>query len=134
MPPKVCSLFGRGDATFGNPHRAQISQLELSELILLLKLDTVTCRAIRGSSISVNSTLPPLRYAVDYAEEVLTSEPVRWAFGKFHIIVYVICLYHNMYIYIYIYIYAYIHIYALTFALLLLLSLLLVVLYLYVSV
>ena len=32
-------VFGRGDDTVGNPHRAQISQLELFELILLLKLD-----------------------------------------------------------------------------------------------
>ena len=31
--------FGRGDDTIGNPHRAQISQFELFELILLLKLD-----------------------------------------------------------------------------------------------
>ena len=32
-------VFGRGDATFGNPRRAQISRFELFELILLLKLD-----------------------------------------------------------------------------------------------
>ena len=32
-------LFGRGDDTVGNPHRAQISQFELFELILSLKLD-----------------------------------------------------------------------------------------------
>ena len=31
--------FGRGDDTVGNPHRAQIYQFELFELILLLKLD-----------------------------------------------------------------------------------------------
>ena len=31
--------LGRGNDTVGNPHRAQISQLELFELILLLKLD-----------------------------------------------------------------------------------------------
>ena len=51
---------GRGDATFGNPHRAQIVQFELFERILLLKFDTVPCRAIRGNSLSVNSTFPPL--------------------------------------------------------------------------
>ena len=33
------SAFGRGDDSVGNPHRAQISQFELFELILLLKLD-----------------------------------------------------------------------------------------------
>ena len=32
-------LFGRGEDTVGNPHRAQIYQFELFELILLLKLD-----------------------------------------------------------------------------------------------
>ena len=61
--------FGRGGEMVGNPHRAQISQFELFELILLLKLDKrfpveqfEASRAIRGSSISVSSTLPPLRY------------------------------------------------------------------------
>ena len=46
--------------------RAQISQFELFELILLLKLDKQfpverfeAGRAIRGSSVSVSSTLPP---------------------------------------------------------------------------
>ena len=32
-------VIGRGDDKVGNPHRAQISQFELFELILLLKLD-----------------------------------------------------------------------------------------------
>ena len=36
----ACSAaVGRGENTVGNPHRAQISQFELFELILLLKLD-----------------------------------------------------------------------------------------------
>ena len=35
----IAVYFGRGDDTVGNPHRAQISQFELFELILLLKLD-----------------------------------------------------------------------------------------------
>ena len=57
--------LGRGDDTVGNPHRAQISrstisQFELFELILLLKLDTVPWRAIRSNSISVSSTLLPM--------------------------------------------------------------------------
>ena len=34
-PPSV----GNGDDTVGSPHRAQLSQFELFELILLLKLD-----------------------------------------------------------------------------------------------
>ena len=33
-----CALLGRGDDTVGNPHRAQIVQFELFELILLLTL------------------------------------------------------------------------------------------------
>ena len=64
----MVSRFGRGDDTVGNPHRAHISQFELFELILLLKSDKQSpveqieaSRAIRGSSISVSSTLPPLR-------------------------------------------------------------------------
>ena len=32
-------MFGRGDDTVGNPHRAQPSQFELFELVLLMKLD-----------------------------------------------------------------------------------------------
>ena len=32
-------VLGRGDDTVGNPRRAQISQFELFELILLLKVD-----------------------------------------------------------------------------------------------
>ena len=32
-------MVGRGDDTIGNPHRAQMYQFELFELILLLKLD-----------------------------------------------------------------------------------------------
>ena len=58
--------FGRGDDTVGNPHRAQISQFEFFELILLLKWHKQlpveqfeANRATRGSSISVVSTLPP---------------------------------------------------------------------------
>ena len=52
--------FGRGDDMVGDPHQAQIGKFDLFELILLFKLDTVPCRAIRGIGISVNSTLPPL--------------------------------------------------------------------------
>ena len=58
--------FGRGDDTVGNPHRAQISQFELFELMIWLNLDKQfpveqfeASRAIRGGSISVSSTLPP---------------------------------------------------------------------------
>ena len=37
--PKGDTMFGRGDDTVGNPHRAQMSHFELFELILLFQLD-----------------------------------------------------------------------------------------------
>ena len=38
-PRAAAGLFGKGDATVGNPHRTQVSQFELFELILSLKLE-----------------------------------------------------------------------------------------------
>ena len=35
----ACSVFRRGDDAVGNPHRAQVVQFELFELVLLLKLE-----------------------------------------------------------------------------------------------
>ena len=85
-------LLGRGDDTVGNPHRIQIYQFELFELVLLLlKLDKQfpveqfeASRAIRGSSYLSQRYTPPL------------------------LCVSVTRLY---YIYIYIYVYVYIYIY-----------------------
>ena len=81
--PRTDLSEGWIDDTVGNPHRAQISQFELLELILLLKLDKhfpveqfEASRAIRGSSISVSSTLlasPPLSFAPPAASQ----EPER---------------------------------------------------------
>ena len=58
--------FGRGDDTVGNPRRAQSSQFEVVEVITLSKVhrqfsigQLEATRAIRGSSISVGSILPP---------------------------------------------------------------------------
>ena len=72
-------VLGRGDDTVGNPHRAQISQFEL---VLLLKLDKQfpverfeASRAIRGSSISVSSTLPPLAGPLDAGPAALARPP-----------------------------------------------------------
>ena len=62
--PERRGIIGRGDDTVGNPHRARISRFEFFEPILLLNFDkrfTVPCRAIRGSSVSVSSTPPPLK-------------------------------------------------------------------------
>ena len=49
----ACSImyaasFGRGGDKVGNPHRAQISQFELFELILLLKLDKRVQGSVKG--------------------------------------------------------------------------------------
>ena len=57
----------RGDAMVGIPPRAQNVEFELFDIIHSLKLDKLfpveqfgASRALRGSSISVSSTLPPL--------------------------------------------------------------------------
>ena len=64
---REAASFGRRDDTVGNPHRAQISQFDFFELVLLLKLvkqypveQFEASRAIRADSTSVSSTLPPL--------------------------------------------------------------------------
>ena len=55
--------FGRGDDTVGNPHRAQISQFELFELILLLKLDKQFPVEQFEATVSQSTVpSPPLRY------------------------------------------------------------------------
>ena len=52
--------LGRGDDTVGNPHRAHFCSIRDVRAYLLTEIrQTVPCRAIRGNSISVNSTLPP---------------------------------------------------------------------------
>ena len=73
-PPFV----GRGDATVGNPHRAQICQFEFFELILLLKLD---------------KQFPVEQFEATASQSTVPSPPL-----KDHRAVYV-------YVYIYIYIY-----------------------------
>ena len=51
---------GRGDDTVGNPHRAQNFSIRTFRAYPLVEIrQTVPCRAIRGDSISVNSTPPP---------------------------------------------------------------------------
>ena len=55
-------IFGRGDDTVGNPHRAEISQFQLFGLILLLKLDTVPRRATRADRASQSTVPSPLLY------------------------------------------------------------------------
>ena len=58
--------LGRGDDTVGNPHRAQIVQFELFELILLLKSDKrLPVEQFEATvSQSKEGTLPPLLSAL----------------------------------------------------------------------
>ena len=53
--------LGRGDDTVGNPHRARISQFELFELILLLKLDErFPVEQFEAADLSQQYPSPPL--------------------------------------------------------------------------
>ena len=51
--------FGRGDDTVGNPHRTQISQFELFELILLLKFDKQLPVERFEAAVSQSAVPPP---------------------------------------------------------------------------
>ena len=58
-------IAGRGDDTVGNPHRAQIWQFELFELVLLLKLDKQLPIERFEATVSQSTVpSPPLRYAI----------------------------------------------------------------------
>ena len=52
------SLFGRGDDTVGNPHRAQIFRFDFFELVLLLNLDKQLPVEQFEAAVS-QSTVPP---------------------------------------------------------------------------
>ena len=54
--------LGRGDDTVGNPHQAQITQFELFELILLLKL---------------NKQLPVERFEATASQSTVPSPPLK---------------------------------------------------------
>ena len=54
--------LGRGDDAVGNPHRARISQFELFELILLLKLD---------------NRLPVERFEATVSQSTVSSSPLN---------------------------------------------------------
>ena len=103
---------GRRDDTVGNPCRSQISRFELFEIILLLRLDTVPCRAIRGNSISVDSTSP--LFYLSRARSPARSRARRINICYMYVCVCVcICIY-TIFIYIYISLYIYIYIYTYT--------------------
>ena len=61
-PRSLCAVLGRGD-TVASPHRAPISQFELFELILLLKLDGQFHVEQFESTVSQSTVpSPPLMY------------------------------------------------------------------------
>ena len=61
---ELSACVGRGDDTVGNPHRSIFSIRAFRAYPLIEIRQTVLCRAIRGNSISVNSTLPPLSISI----------------------------------------------------------------------
>ena len=107
--------FGRGDDTVGNTHRAQISQFELFELILLLKLDKSYPVEQFEARVSQSTVRPPsyrcLRCA---AASVSCRRPLSPNIYNYmlytHVYIYIyayICIYIYIYIHMYIYIYIY---------------------------
>ena len=65
------AVIGRGDDAIGNPHRAQMSQFEFFELILLLKLDQPFPIEQFEATVSQSTVpFPPLRSA--------SSAPCSW--------------------------------------------------------
>ena len=66
--------IGRGDATVGNPHRAQIYKLELFELILLLKLNRQLPVEQFEATVSQSAVpLPPSQRPCEPAKTSRTS-------------------------------------------------------------
>ena len=60
-------LFGRGDDTVENPHRAQISPFELFELIPVLKLDKeFPVEQFEAAVSQSTAPSPPLRLVQHY--------------------------------------------------------------------
>ena len=76
-------IFGRGDDTVGNPHRAQMSQFELFELVLLLKLDRQSPVEQFQPAVS-HSAVPSPPRALGFAArdgsraEASARAPERW--------------------------------------------------------
>ena len=55
------AILGRGDDTVESPRRAQVLSVRAFRAYPLFEVrQIVPCRAVRGNSISVNSTIPPL--------------------------------------------------------------------------
>ena len=110
--PACCSpwpMFGRGDDTVGNPHRAQIAQFELFKFILLSKSD---------------KQVPVEQFEATVSQSAVPSPPLLYAFcsrskgrraARLLLLLIVIMILNYIYIYIYIHtymcVYIYIHIY-----------------------
>ena len=127
--------LGRGENTVGNPRRARISQFELFELILLLKLnrqlsvERFEARVSRSTVPSPTLTRDPLRHGcgrfseaqpgiiISFMIAIITITSVTIITSmiiticKMYDNILLMCIYIYLYIYIYICIYIYIHTY-----------------------
>ena len=68
-------LFGRGDDTVGNPHRAQIYQLELFQLFILLKVDKQLSIERFEPTVSQSTVSSPLLLVFCDGSPVSTVRP-----------------------------------------------------------
>ena len=115
MSYPVC--FGRGDDTVGNPHRAQIYQFELSELILLLRLDKQFPFEQSEATVSQSTVPSPLLNVGHHRLRASCHEATAQAYTYYYILLhtiiydYVLCYYYHWYYYYCVYIYIYIYIY-----------------------
>ena len=131
--------LGRGENTVGNPRRARISQFELFELILLLKLnrqlsvERFEARVSRSTVPSPTLTRDPLRHGcgrfseaqpgiiISFMIAIITITSVTIITSmiiticKMYDNILLMCIYIYLYIYIYIYMYIYIYIYTHTY-------------------
>ena len=98
--------LGRGEDTVGDPHRAQISQFELFEPILLSKL-VKQLPVERFDTTVFESTVPPPSYPwglAEWARRELRVGPRMRGIDIIYIYIYI----YYVYIYIYILVYSYI--------------------------
>ena len=71
-------MFGRGDDTLGKPRRAQISQLELFEIALLLKLyQQFTVERFQVSAFQSMVPCPPLNIKISRVYSIVPCPPQR---------------------------------------------------------
>ena len=85
-----CVCFGRGDDTAGNPHRAQISQFELFERVLLSKLDKQFPLELIEAAASQSTVPSPLLMPC-----VCSTQPIARARGAGKPTANLFCSYRN---------------------------------------